>query len=864
MTDSTPMMKQYRRIKAAVKDAVLLFRLGDFYEMFFEDAQKASRILGITLTARQSAPMCGIPYHAASGYISRLLQAGCKVAVCEQMEDPKLAKGIVRRELIRIITPGTAVEEELLPASRNNYLAAVSRAGAVFGLAFLDLSTGEFTAAELPSPEELVNELLRIRPSECLVSSSWHARDRGALFARVEAEGIVFTPLEDWLFDYDSAAAALKKQLAAVSLDGFGLRGMIPAVSAAGAVIQYAWDNLRSPLGHVRALSVYQPGDFMIMDAASQRNLEMLEPLRSSDRSATLLGVLDRSLTPLGSRALRQWLLRPLRQPEEINRRLDRVQALVEDRSRLSGLREALKGIRDLERIVGRAACGSTQARELAGLRDSLRRIPGLRSCLEEGGGGVWTETVERLDPCSDLCALLARALAEAPPLSLKEGGMIRPGYSAELDALRSLAHDGKAWIGRYQEEEIARTGIKSLKARFNKVFGYYLEVTKSNLPLVPADYRRKQTLVNAERFTTEPLSDYEKKVLGAEEKAAALEYELFEDLRRRVGAEASRIQGTAAAVAVLDALASLAETAVRNGYVRPRVDDSREIEIRNGRHPVVETLLAEERFVGNDTLLDGAANQILIITGPNMAGKSTYIRQVALIVLMAQIGSFVPADSARIGTADRIFTRVGASDDLARGQSTFMVEMLETANILHHATERSLVVLDEIGRGTSTFDGISIAWAVAEYLHNHPGRKARTLFATHYHELTELELTLPGVKNYNVAVREWNDRVVFLRTVARGGTDKSYGIQVARLAGLPQPVIDRARVILDELEAETLAEDGLPRFARPRPAGSQQLLLFSAGSHPLLAEIKNLNLEHMTPFEAMQRLKELKERAGE
>ncbi len=860
MSAATPMMKQYQAVKAAVKDAVLLFRLGDFYEMFFDDARQASGILGIALTSRQSAPMCGIPHHAASGYISRLLRAGCKVAVCEQTEDPKQAKGIVRRELIRIITPGTAVEDELLPAARNNYLAAVCRAGAVYGLARLDLSTGEFAVAEFPARENLLSELSRLRPSECLLPASWGAGGGGE--GAIPSEGTVFSPWEDWRFDYDAGYAALKKQFAVASLDGFGLRGMIPAVSAAGAVVQYAEENLKSSLGHVLSLRVYQPGEAMILDAATARNLELVEPLRSSDRSATLFGVLDRTLTPLGSRALRSWILSPLRKPDEINRRLDRVEALAEDRGLLSGLREELRGIRDLERIVARTACGATQARELAGLRDSLRKIPPLRRRLESASRPLWDDLLSRLDPCAEIEELLGRALLDEPPLSIREGGMIRPGYSADLDALRALARDGKDWIGRYQEGEIARTGIKSLKVRFNRVFGYYLEVSKANLPLVPADYVRKQTLANAERFTTEPLADYERKVLGAEEKAGALEREIFEDLRRRVGAFAARIQSAAAAVALLDALSALSETAVRRGYVRPRVDDSAEIEIRDGRHPVVETLLEGERFVGNDLLLDSEANRLLVITGPNMAGKSTFIRQAALIVIMAQMGSFVPAASARIGAADRIFTRVGASDDLARGQSTFMVEMLETANILHHATCRSLVVLDEIGRGTSTFDGISIAWAVAEYLHNHPGRQARTLFATHYHELTELELTLPGVKNYNVAVREWNDQVIFLRTVVRGGTDKSYGIQVARLAGLPRAVIERAKVILEELEAETLSPDGLPRFARPRTPESQQLLLFSPGEHPVLSEIRSLNLDHLTPFEAMQRLKELKEKA--
>lgn len=861
---STPMMKQYRALKTSVGDAILLFRLGDFYEMFGEDARSAAPILGIALTARQTMPMCGIPHHAASGYIEKLLGAGKKVAICDQVEDPKAAKGIVRREVTRIITPGTALEDELLKSDASNYLAAVHQLGKVYALAYVELSTGEFRVAELSAAEDLRNELERLQPSECLVPGRL-AGELGETFSRLPVTAV--TPLEDWYFDYDLAAAALNRLFGTATLDGFGCRHLVPGVGAAGAVVEYASGNLKTPLSHIESLSVYSPGDYLVMDAVSQGNLEVVEPLRGGDRAATLLGVLDRTVTAAGGRTLRDWLLHPFRRPEEIARRLDAVGELAGNRSVLSALREKLKETRDIGRIIGRVACGRTNARELVNLRQSLAAVPALAEIISPLSPELLREKFGDLRVSPELVGFLDRALEDSPPLTLKEGGMIRPGYSGELDRLRALARDGKSWISQFQKEEIERTGIKSLKVRYNKVLGYYLEVTRPNLPQVPAHYLPKQTLVNAGRFITEELKDYERKVIGAEEKAAALEYRLFEEVREAVMKEAHPIGRCGRAIGALDALAGLAAAALEYGYVRPAVDSSDRLEIVNGRHPVVERILVGERFVGNDTVLDGGENQIAIITGPNMAGKSTYIRQVALIVLMAQAGSFVPADSAQIGVADRIFTRVGASDQLARGQSTFMVEMIETANILHHATPRSLVILDEIGRGTSTFDGISIAWAVAEYLHNHPSAKARTLFATHYHELTELELTLNGVKNYNVAVREWNDRVIFLRKVLRGGTDKSYGIQVARLAGLPRSVIERAGLILERLEEEAVSADGRPRLAgdvgRPESVPGRQLYLFeSLASHPVLDELKNINLDHLTPFEAMQRLRSLKEEA--
>jgi len=813
----TPAMRQYMQAKAEIPaEAILLFRMGDFYELFFEDARRAAPLMDVVLTQRNGVPMCGVPFHAVQSYVARLLEAGIKVAIAEQMEDPKLAKGLVKRSVTKVITPGTVLEEGVLSSSRSNFLAAVFPSRESFGLALLDVSTGEFRVTELAAKSALETELSRMSPVECLVPQAWAESARKSGFPEAP-ERMVWTPIEDWLFDLEVCREKLCRQFGVITLDGFGCREMPLAVSAAGAVLAYAQTNLRQEVAQVTGLQLYHSAEFMILDRISQRNLELVDPIFADAKSATLFSVLNRTQTPMGGRLLRDWLLRPLRDPQAIGRRLDAVEHLVGDPLLLSEVRETLTGVRDLERTVVRLCVGSANGRDVVALQQGLAAVPGLRSLLDEAKEEMFDELRTGLQDLPDLCALISRAVVDEPPLTIREGGIIREGYHAHLDDLRRAATEGKSWIAALQEKEQVRTGIKSLKVRFNQVFGYYLEVTQSNLGLVPADYIRKQTLVNAERFITPELKEIEDKILGSEEKSKALEYELFQELRETVIRETGRIQSIARAIAALDALASLADAAVRNRYVRPRITSDTVIDIRDGRHPVLDHLMREEHFVPNDTLLDTETNQLLIITGPNMAGKSTYIRQVALLVLLAQMGSFVPAGAATIGVVDRIFTRIGAADDISRGQSTFMVEMVETANILNNATSRSLIVLDEVGRGTSTFDGLSLAWAIAEFLHDQNRVKARTLFATHYHELTELALTKAGVKNYNVAVRDWEDKVIFLRKIVPGGADQSYGIQVARLAGLPKPVLDRAREILDNLEGNAITDSGMPKLARSR-----------------------------------------------
>ena len=813
----TPAMRQYMQAKAEIPaDAILLFRMGDFYELFFEDARRAAPLMDVVLTQRNSVPMCGVPYHALQSYVSRLLDAGVKVAIAEQMEDPKLAKGLVKRAITKIITPGTVIEEHALVSGRSNFLASVCPGKDRFGVAFLDVSTGEFRVAELPSKAALETELHRAGPAECVVPRQWAGECEKEEYPEAP-ERLLWTPLDDWLFDHDVCRERLCKQFGVATLDGFGCRDLPLAVCAAGAVLTYVQNNLRQEAAQVTALQVFHSDQYMILDRISQRNLELVEPIFTDSKNSTLFGVLNHTVTPMGSRLLRDWLLRPLRTPPEINRRLDAVEFLTHDQLLLSELRETLTSVRDLERTVVRLCVGSANARDLVALQIGLSTVPGIRALLGDTEAPLLCELRNELVDLGELCDLIRRAVAEDPPLTIKEGGIIREGYNAHLDELRRGATEGKSWIATLQAKEQERTGIKSLKVRFNQVFGYYLEVTKANMDMVPADYIRKQTLVNAERFITPELKEIEDKILGAEEKSKALEYELFQELREAVVRETARIQAIARALAALDGLASLADVAVQNRYVRPQLTDDTVIDLRDGRHPVLDALMKEERFVPNDTLLDTEQNQLLIITGPNMAGKSTYIRQVALLVILAQMGSFVPAASASVGMVDRIFTRIGAADDISRGQSTFMVEMVETANILNNATARSLIILDEIGRGTSTFDGLSLAWAVAEYLHDQPRVKARTLFATHYHELTELALAKSGVRNYNVAVREWGDKVIFLRKIVPGGADQSYGIQVARLAGLPKNVIERAREVLENLEGNELAETGLPKLAKSR-----------------------------------------------
>jgi DNA mismatch repair protein MutS len=875
----TPMMAQYRRIKSELpKDALLLFRLGDFYEMFFEDAQMASQLINLALTARNGVPMCGLPYHAANSYIGRLLKAGRKVAICEQTEEAKPGK-LVNRQVSQILSPGTHFDERLLVAERNNFLAAVCTAGKTFGLALVDLTTGDFLTTEVEAEAALLTELERLRPAEIV-----HPMEATTLRDLLRNSGWTVSAYDDWTFAPQTAVFTVREHFKVASLDGFGLKDRTAAIGAAGGALHYLVQNLRRDVKHLTRLSFYQRTDFLALDYTTLRHLEILEPQhRDAPRNACLYGALNKTTTPMGARLLRNWLSQPLAAVGPIRQRQETVAAFIENTPSLDTFRAQLTNVRDLERTLGRLSTGSGNARDLVVLRQALEQIPALRQTLssvaadvrrltsETGsqslltsaatsedltnpspdlsatlspsdgerdgvrGNSLLTNLTAQLSESPDLVELIGRAIVDEPPLAVKEGGMIRDGFSTDLDELRSAQRGGKDWLAKLQQDEIERTGISSLKVRFNSVFGYYIEVTKSNLDKVPPHYIRKQTVANGERFITPELKDMEGKILGAEERSVKLEYELFQRLREEVLSQLATIQQTASALAQLDVLASFAEIARLHDYCCPHICDEGVLQITDGRHPVLEQSLVDERFVPNDTALAGIgarssssartesepehaeqglrAPQIALITGPNMAGKSTYIRQVALLTLLAHTGSYIPAKEARIDLVDRIFTRIGASDDLARGQSTFMVEMSETANILNNATPRSLIILDEIGRGTSTFDGLSLAWSIVEYLHNIVG--AKTLFATHYHELTELAQRLPRIKNYNVAVREWHDAIVFLRKIVEGGTDKSYGIQVARLAGVPKEVLERAKQILVNLEESELTPEGNVRQPR-------------------------------------------------
>jgi DNA mismatch repair protein MutS len=828
------MMQQYQSIRRTLPpDTLLLFRLGDFYELFFEDAKGASEILNVALTKRNGIPMCGVPYHAADAYIARLIKAGHRVAICDQLSDPQPGK-IVDRQVTQIISPGTVSNLELLDARRNNFLAAINHVNGRYGLALLDVSTGDFRVSELPGLSAALDELNRFAPAEVIAPDSLNLPEiRNA------------SPYDGYAFESEHANDLLRKQFCVQSLDGFGCNGMPAAVGAAGAIIHYLKHQLRRSTSHIRSLGVFLSDEFVALDIATQRNLELVAS-QGSGGETSLLSAIDRTVTPMGGRMLRQWILKPLRQLTRIRRRQALIQELLDQSFLLNACRRTMQGIRDIERTLSRLSQGSGNARDLASVRNSLEAFPELldhlealeRMALGSGQEGLGYEVRTQIHLLPELKKLLDRALVDEPPALIKEGGIFRTGYHEGLDELRSASAGGKDWIASLQRREIERTGIKSLKVRFNSVFGYFIEVTKANLEAVPDDYTRKQTTVGGERFITPELKDMEAKILGADERAKALEYELFLELKEHTLQCLPQLQETARAIAALDAIASLAETARLFGYCKPALSDELRISIQDGRHPVLDQSLTEEKFVPNDCFIDGDENRLLLITGPNMAGKSTFIRQVALIVLLAQIGSFVPARAAEIGIVDRIFTRVGASDDLSRGQSTFMVEMNETANIVNNATAASLIILDEIGRGTSTFDGLSIAWSVAEHLHDLI--QARTLFATHYHEMTELERICPGVKNYNVAVREWNDQIIFLRKIQRGAADKSYGIQVARLAGLPIGIVDRAKEILANLEASELNAQGKPRLAeakvfRTKPKRTEepkpQLNLFDYGS---------------------------------
>jgi len=809
------MMEQYRRIRRELpENTILFFRLGDFYEMFMDDAKEASRILDITLTKRHDIPMCGIPFHAAEGYLAQLIEAGKKVAICEQVEDPAAAKGIVKREVTRIVTPGTILDEAALDRSRNNYLAGLVRDGNHFGLAMLDLSTGAFWIEESASAEGLAGNLGRYTPQECIVPEASLEDD---LIDPILGNTLK-TICEDWTFEDDNAEDVLLRHFKVHSLKGFGCENAPLGLRAAGAVLYYVNTELRRNLSHVRRIQLKNPDDYLLLDETTAMNLELLAPLNPARQGpkSTLLSVLDSTRTAMGARMLREWIVRPLRDLSAINARHDAVEAFTTNRMLLNDVREVLGDMRDLERIMSRLGSGGGNARDLRAVGESLKKLPDLKKLLAKNKKFQGLE--KSIENLPNLGKMIDEAIDDEPAVSIKEGAMIRTGHSAELDELRDAGSKGKQWLAEFQAAEQERTGIKSLKIRYNKVFGYFIEVTKSNLSMVPEEYTRKQTMTNAERFITPELKEYENKILGAQERAVALELELFIQIREEVVKEIDTIQRNARAVAEADVLAAFAENALTRRYVRPIMSDDDTLSITDGRHAVVEQMPDAERFVPNDTTLNCADHQLVIITGPNMAGKSTYIRQVALITILAHIGSFVPASEAKIGLVDRVFTRVGASDDLARGRSTFMVEMQETANILNNATPRSLIVLDEIGRGTSTFDGISIAWSVAEFLCTNPAVRAKTLFATHYHELTDLSLTMPGVQNANVLVKERGDQITFLRKIVPGSADKSYGIHVARLAGLPASVLNRANEILRNLEEGEFEAEGAPKIARHTP----------------------------------------------
>jgi DNA mismatch repair protein MutS len=867
----TPMMQQFHRIKAAHDDAIVFFRLGDFYEMFFEDAEVASALLEITLTARNrgkssEAPMCGVPVHAADGYIARLLHAGRKVAIAEQVGKPT-GKGAMDREVVRVMTPGTLVEDHLLASRQNNYLVAVAEEGDAVGTAALDVSTGEFIAAQFDGDERrrrAGEEVARLAPREvCVLEGGdvtrWLAGEDGAIGAAT------WSRLPAWTFDAERARGRLCEHFGVASLVGYGLDGCDQAVGAAGALLAYAAETQKAPLHHIHSVRRHRDREYLQLDATTRRTLELFESWQDRTLKGSLLDVIDATVTAMGGRMLRQWLLRPLCDAVAVNRRLRTVAALHHAAMPRAELRAALGDVRDLERLATRITMGSATPRDLAGLRCSLEALPSVRQQLQAlDATPISEELIAEIDPCDDVTTLVAETLTDDPPIVVADGAVIREGFDDELDKLRRARGEGKDFIASLQAQERERTGIGSLKVGFNKVFGYYIEVSKTNLAKVPEEFTRRQTLTNAERFITPELKEFEQTVLNAAEKIGELEARLFAQLRERVAAEAARLHRTAAAIASVDVLAGLAEVAALNGYVEPEVDDSRVLEIREGRHPVVEKLHTAERFVPNDAYLDDDRHRIQLLTGPNMGGKSTYLRQVALITILAQMGGFVPAASARIGVVDRIFTRVGASDNLARGASTFLVEMQETANILHNATPASLVILDEVGRGTSTYDGLALAWAVVEYMQEQAEVAPRALFATHYHELTSLEGVLPSLRNLNVAAQETGGGVVFLYRVEPGAADRSYGIHVGRLAGLPGIVIDRAEEILRNLETADAPTPSGPTWARHEGApAAPQLDLFAAQEHPILDELRRRRVDELTPLEALNLLAEWKAKWG-
>lgn len=869
MAELTPMMKQYMETKSQYQDCILFYRLGDFYEMFFEDALTASRGLEITLTGKncgqeEKAPMCGVPYHAVEGYLNRLVAKGYKVAICEQVEDPKTTKGIVKREVVRIVTPGTNLDTQALDETKNNYIMCIVYIADRYGVSVADISTGDYFVTEIPDSAKLLDEIYRFSPSEIICNEAFYMSgvDMDGMKDRL---GITIYSLESWYFDDEVCRKKLLEHFEVSSFAGLGLADYDCGIISAGALLQYLLETQKNSLSNLTHITPYAAGKFMMIDSSTRRNLELCETLREKQKRGSLLWVLDKTKTAMGARTLRKYVEQPLIDKTEIIRRLDAVQELKEQAISREEIREYLSPVYDLERLITKIAYGSANPRDLTAFRSSLEMLPALLYILQEMKAELLKDLAVDLDPLEDLCILVKKAIREDPPIAMKEGNIINDGYNEEVDKLRRAKSDGKDWLAKLENDEREKTGIKNLKIKYNKVFGYYLEVTNSYKEMVPEYYTRKQTLANAERYITPELKELEDMILGAEDKLYALEYELYSEVRDLIASQIERIQKTAKAVAALDAFASLALVAERNNYVRPKINEKGVIDIKEGRHPVVERMIPNEMFISNDTYLDDKKHRISIITGPNMAGKSTYMRQTALIALMAQIGSFVPAKSANIGLSDRIFTRVGASDDLASGQSTFMVEMTEVANILRNATSKSLLILDEIGRGTSTFDGLSIAWAVIEYISDSRLLGAKTLFATHYHELTELEGKIDNVNNYCIAVKEKGDDIVFLRKIVKGGADKSYGIQVAKLAGVPELVIGRAKEIVEELSDEDITARvseiaSKERVVKKKPKVKKyddvdiaQMSLFdTVKDDDVLEELKNLDVGNMTPIDAL------------
>ncbi len=874
MAELTPMMQQYMKTKEEYPGCILFYRLGDFYEMFFDDAITVSRELEITLTGKQCgleerAPMCGVPYHAVDGYLNRLVSKGYKVAICEQVEDPKQAKGIVKREVIRVVTPGTNLDTQALDESKNNYIMCIVYAGENYGLSIADVTTGEYMVTELDQSAKLLDEIQRFMPSEIICNESLYVSGV-SLDDLKDRLGIVIYSLDAWYFDDVLCRRTLQEHFHVNSLDGLGLSDYDSGVISAGALLKYLEETQKTSLSHLSKLTKYTTGNYMVLDSSTRRNLELTETLREKQKRGSLLWVLDKTKTSMGARMLRKFVEQPLIDKSEVLRRLDAVEELKNNAINREEIREYLGPVYDLERIGGKITYQSANPRDLIAFQVSLSMLPPIKCLLEEMTSDYLQEIYKELDTMEDLCQLVQSAIMEEPPIAMKEGGIIKEGYNEDVDRLRRAKSEGKDWLINLETTEREKTGIKNLKIRYNKVFGYYLEVTNSFKNMVPDYYIRKQTLANAERYIIPELKDLEDTILGAEDKLYALEYELYSEIRNKIATEIMRIQQTANAISKLDVIASLAVVAEKNNYVRPKINEKGVIDIKEGRHPVVEKMIPNDLFISNDTYLDDKKNRISIITGPNMAGKSTYMRQVAQIVLMAQIGSFVPASSANIGMVDRIFTRVGASDDLASGQSTFMVEMNEVANILRNATNKSLLILDEIGRGTSTFDGLSIAWAVVEHISNSKLLGAKTLFATHYHELTELEGKIDNVNNYCIAVKEKGDDIVFLRKIVKGGADKSYGIQVAKLAGVPESVIQRAKEIVQELIDTDIAgrvrdiavqgtETKKKRVKMLDEVDRAQMSLFdTVKDDDVLEELRELDISNMTPMDAMNCLYKL------